>query len=681
VLADRVRGFIDEYNCEVDRYKRSGADQPVDDFVRYEGIKWSRDLKLDLQRGNYAVFEAAKIRKATYRPFCRRYLFFDRILNEEVYVNPSIFPTPAAANENQMIGLTSPGSEKPFMTMAGHDIVDLHLVGAGAQTQCFPFYVYDEDGANRHENITDWALERFREYYNDKEINKWDIFYYVYAVLHHPEYRTKYAENLKRELPRIPLVGACHSEERSDEESRSAAETSRSLSWGQSEILRCAQDDGERAQHDSGEAQDDRDVFWAFARAGKELAHLHIDYEKLEPYPLKFIETGCSMVGADGVRPRAERRSALWPADLKVGATIPLSYRVEDKMRLSKDRRSLKVNDSLTLAGIPREAFEYRLGNRSALDWVIDQYQVTEDKRSGIRSDPNRADDPEYIVRLVGQVIYVSLETVRIVRGLPPLCRFAFWPSNGDRRLVLWVTGSRRSEAGLAAVASKEASVCNWSNYMNATNLIAVLGLLIQGGVLWAVVKYTRVTSDLFSLQSHQGFENKFFQLLQFHHDIVRAIRVQALPPGGQATEGRPAFTVLYQRLLGKYHLLHKRDPGAATTQLAQEAYDQLFEEYQDVLGHYFRNLYHLIKFIDRSDEQAADKSFYAHLVRAQMSSDELLLLLYNGASRFGKDKFHPLITRYSLLKNMPEDEVISRRLKLPGDDMDLYPSAAFGRR
>jgi predicted helicase len=88
-------------------------------------------------------------------------------------------------------------------------------------------------------------------------------------------------------------------------------------------------------------------------------------------------------------------------------------------MRLAKDKKTLKVNDSLTLSGIPAETFEYRLGNRSALDWVIDQYRVKVDKRSGIRSDPNRKDDPEYIVRLVGQVIQVSLETVKIVDGLP----------------------------------------------------------------------------------------------------------------------------------------------------------------------------------------------------------------------------------------------------------------------
>jgi predicted helicase len=121
------------------------------------------------------------------------------------------------------------------------------------------------------------------------------------------------------------------------------------------------------------------------------LAKLHLDYEKLEPFDLDFSE-------APGV---------------------PLSYRVEDKMRLSKDKLRLTVNPSLTLATIPPQVFDYRLGNRSALEWVIDQYQVSTDKRSGITSDPNREDDPQYIVRLVGQVIRVSLETVEIVNGLP----------------------------------------------------------------------------------------------------------------------------------------------------------------------------------------------------------------------------------------------------------------------
>lgn len=131
--------------------------------------------------------------------------------------------------------------------------------------------------------------------------------------------------------------------------------------------------------------------FWAFADAGRQLSDLHLNYEQLEPYPLQFLET----------------------------PGMPLSYRVEDKMRLSKDKSAVSVNPTLTLAGIPPEAFNYRLGNRSALEWVIDQYQVSTDQRSGIRSDPNRPDDQEYIVRLVGQVVRVSVETVRIVADLP----------------------------------------------------------------------------------------------------------------------------------------------------------------------------------------------------------------------------------------------------------------------
>ena len=131
--------------------------------------------------------------------------------------------------------------------------------------------------------------------------------------------------------------------------------------------------------------------FRAFASTGAELSRLHLDYEKLEPYPPTWLET----------------------------PGVPLSYRVENKMRLSKDKTTLIVNPSLTLSGIPPEALHYRLGNRSALEWVIDQYQVSEDKRSGIRSDPNRASDPEYVVRLVGRVVNVGVESVRIVNVLP----------------------------------------------------------------------------------------------------------------------------------------------------------------------------------------------------------------------------------------------------------------------
>ena len=99
---------------------------------------------------------------------------------------------------------------------------------------------------------------------------------------------------------------------------------------------------------------------------------------------------------------------------------MPLDWHVE-KMRFSKDKTQIVYNDFLTLDGIPPEALEYRLGNRSALEWIIDQYRVKEDKRSGIINDPNREDDPQYIVKLIGKVIKVSLETVQIVESLPEL--------------------------------------------------------------------------------------------------------------------------------------------------------------------------------------------------------------------------------------------------------------------
>jgi len=207
------------------------------------------------------------------------------------------------------------------MVLATDHIADKHVVGAGASCQCFPL-----------SHLKDSAVARFRQHYSDDSIGKEAVFHYLYALLHHPGYRERYAANLKRELPRIPF------------------------------------------------APD----FAAFASAGKELARLHVEYESLPPWPLQEIET-------EGV---------------------PYSQRVE-KMKLSPDKRSLQVNPSLTLDGIPPEAFEYRLGSRSALEWVIDQYQVKGE------SDPNREDDPAYIVRLVGQVVRVSVATVQIVKSLP----------------------------------------------------------------------------------------------------------------------------------------------------------------------------------------------------------------------------------------------------------------------
>ena len=344
VLAENMNQMIGVYNAEVDRWKRSGNQQAnVDEFVISDEKKigWSSGLKLKLKSGKTVDFSEEKVRTVLYRPFTKSNVYFDRVMAERVYMFPSILPTSKTETENQVICVAGVGNRKGFGCLTTNMIPSTDL--AFEIAQCFPFYTYDEDGTNRRENITDWALAEFRNRYSDRTITKWDIFHYTYGLLHHRDYREKYAANLKRDLPHIPF------------------------------------------------AQD----FWGFAKAGARLAEIHVTYESQPEYDkLKLIPT----------------------------PDVPLNWRVE-KMKLSKDKTSLVYNDFLTIDGIPPKAFDYRLGTRSALEWVIDQYCVKTDKRSRIVNDPNRVNDPEYIVKLIGKVITVSLETAEIVNKLPALTK------------------------------------------------------------------------------------------------------------------------------------------------------------------------------------------------------------------------------------------------------------------
>nr|MCU0499195.1 DNA helicase [Anaerolineae bacterium] len=341
-LIEKMMRFIEEYNIEIDRYKRAGKPRNIDNFVRYDRIKWDGTLKTRMSEGKYVENSSfANVRVVIYRPFTKQLVYLDKILINSIYLQNYFFGSTNQENENFSIVLTGSGSEKPFMTLMLKNIADLHTVGAGAASQCFPFYTYDKDGSNRRENITDWALKQFQDHYRDSTITKWDIFYYVYGILHHPAYREKYADNLKRDLPRIPYLAD----------------------------------------------------FRSVSAIGSQLAQLHLNYESIPPYSLEYV----------------------WKPDR------PVSYRVE-RLRLSKDRDAITVNDSLTLRGIPSAAFDYRLGNRSALEWIIYQYQVKKDDRSGIVSDPNQySDDPQYIVKLIGRVTQVSVDTLRLITQLPEL--------------------------------------------------------------------------------------------------------------------------------------------------------------------------------------------------------------------------------------------------------------------
>ncbi|CAC5339772.1 conserved hypothetical protein [Planktothrix rubescens CCAP 1459/22] len=200
----------------------------------------------------------------------------------------------------------------------------------------------------RKENIPDSILKEYQKVYQDKTITKEDIFYYVYGVLHSPEYKQRFASDLKKMLPRIPYC----------------------------------------------------EDFWAFSKAGRELAYWHLNYETIEPYEVKE-----------------------WKKELYLDAE---DYRVE-KMVFGKnkdgvDKTTIIYNSKLTLSQIPLETYDYIVNGKSALDWVMERYKFTKDKDSDITNNPNDwSDDPRYIVDLVKRIVRVSLETVKIVKSLPAL--------------------------------------------------------------------------------------------------------------------------------------------------------------------------------------------------------------------------------------------------------------------
>ena len=342
-LATNVAHTIDAYNLQVLKWERqTDPNVNVDDFVVYDNtqIKWSSTLKRHLMRGRLAAFERSKCREFLNRPFTKMRLFFDEILNDRRAAFPIIFPLPEVEKENRIICVPGAGARADFWCCITNIIANCSLITLDP-AQCFPFYVYDEDGTNRRENITDWALAQFRAHYGDETITKWDIFHYLYALLHHPDYRETYQVNLKRDLPHIPF------------------------------------------------APD----FWTFARVGEALAEIHVNYESQPEYE------GLELISTPGVQ---------------------RNWRVK-QMKFSRDKTQIVYNDFLTLGGIPEAAFAYRLGNRSALEWVVNQYRVKTDNRSGIMNDANRAADAQYIVKLIGRVVTVSLDTVRLVASLPAL--------------------------------------------------------------------------------------------------------------------------------------------------------------------------------------------------------------------------------------------------------------------
>jgi predicted helicase len=296
-------------------------------------IKWDRELESYLKREVVKDFDNEHIIKATYRPFTKKWFYFDRHFNGMTYQWFDIY-----LEEKQKIivipGLSSP---KTFHLYVIDKIIDLNALPAGCQ--CLPFYRLDKNG-EKVENISDWALSQFQTHYQNDKIEKEAIFHYVYAVLHNPAYRQKYELNLKRDFPRIPFYGD----------------------------------------------------FAKWAAWGKTLMDLHIGYESVAPYPLTVVNQ-----------------------------EVPEGKKEKVMLKSDKINGFISLTDYCTLKGIPAEAWEYKLGNRSALEWVLDQYKESNPSDATIRELFNVykfADYKAQVVDLLLRVCAVSVETMAVVREM-----------------------------------------------------------------------------------------------------------------------------------------------------------------------------------------------------------------------------------------------------------------------
>jgi predicted helicase len=385
-LIGKVSGMIDFYNEEVTRYQFECAGKPkaqwpdVDTFLNFDSTKmsWTREVKQDLGRHKLHTFEPKGIVRAVYRPFTKSWMYFNQHFNNCVYKMPDIFPEDGI--DNLVICVTGRGATKEFCAFISNTLTDLEMV---SKSQCFPLSLYeanqiDDDQQDNQsslnfastsasvskytvkDGITDAGLAHFQDAYPSEQITKEDLFYYVYGLLHSEDYKSRYADNLTKELPRIPRV-------------------------------KTASD------------------FWAFSKAGRALADLHINYETVDPYPVQYQG-----------------------GNLLIDSLSAEDFRVQ-QMKFAKgkngekhDKSTVIYNHKITMTGIPVEAYNYVVNGKPALEWVMERQAVSEHKDSGIVNDANlwateTMNDPAYPLKLFQRVITVSLKTLEIVKALPRL--------------------------------------------------------------------------------------------------------------------------------------------------------------------------------------------------------------------------------------------------------------------
>ena len=355
VCADNGRLMVEDYNGAL-QILEDHPKYTVDDVIqRYSAhLRWDSTLKDKLSRSLQAEYDVSNIRTVAYRPFIATNCYADYTFSHRPGPGRSIYPD--RNSDNRAICVPGVGSTKPFSAVVVDTMPDLELISKG---QCFPRYRYEapergtrsqhltgmEQAIERVDNISVTAVHAFRSHYQDQSITADDIFDYIYGVLHARDYGQRFANDLRKALPRIPYARE----------------------------------------------------FRAFVAAGKALADLHLGYESCAEYPLEVIFK-------------------------QSGDPQPEHFRITAKEMRFKDmeRSILTVNDFISIGNIPPEVHQYEVNGRTPIGWFMDRYRIRKDKRSGKINDPNGwFEEPQDLITAFRRIVHLSVETVRIVDGLP----------------------------------------------------------------------------------------------------------------------------------------------------------------------------------------------------------------------------------------------------------------------
>ena len=361
--------MIETFNSEVDKFilKHESISNIKDWVIKDEKkIKWDDKLfnKLKKHKKFKVVKEDFRITLRT--PFCKEHIYFNKDWNWSRVLLPSVF---MKNQSNLIISCIGKGSSREFSVLISNEIIDYHFQQNG---QCFPLYYFEKNESNiktlfdtsseneliKRDGITDHILAKAIKQYG-KSTTKEDIFFYVYGILHSPDYRKTFENDLKKMLPRLPLL-----EKPKD--------------------------------------------FWLFSKAGRELAELHLNYESVAPYDKVDIE------GEESQNFKVQK--------MTYGK---IKKEIDGKNKTVADKSVIYFNSSITIKDIPEKAYEYVVNGKSAIEWIMERYQITIDKKSGIKNNPNdwadEVGNPRYILDLLLSIINVSIQTIDIVEGLPKL--------------------------------------------------------------------------------------------------------------------------------------------------------------------------------------------------------------------------------------------------------------------